>query len=151
MSLTLEERLKLFKEKGWTYNKESGGVFSHLGKLISGENVYGYINCQLWYQGKKIEIRGHQLGWYLSTGEVPTIVDHINHIKTDNRYSNLRIVTPLQNNYNRTAKGYSYNKRDEVYQARIRIEGKLVALGTYQNEEEARQAYLEAKKVYHVI
>lgn len=43
-------------------------------------------------------------------------------------------------------KGYSYHKRDGVYNARLSNAGKLIHLGYFDTEQEARQAYLTAKK-----
>ena len=78
-------------------------------------------------------------------------VDHINHIRHDNRYSNLRIVTNQQNQFNNgCAKGYSKTKNDK-FSAAIRLNGKAIYLGTHNTEQEARNAYLQAKAKYHII
>ena len=77
-------------------------------------------------------------------------IDHINGVRHDNRRSNLRIVTPQENSHNYpSAKGYYWNKRDRTYQAQIKIDKKLIYLGLYNTEDEARAAYLAAKKIYH--
>lgn len=70
-------------------------------------------------------------------------VDHINGVPLDNRKSNLRLVTPRQNQWNRRpAVGYKgVFERSGNYQARIRIPGRYVVLGTFQNEAEAVQVY----------
>ena len=77
-------------------------------------------------------------------------VDHINGIKHDNRKANLRIVTSQVNNHNRqSAKGYSWKKNVAKYQAEIMLNNKTIYLGLYNTADEARQAYLAAKKIYH--
>ena len=77
-------------------------------------------------------------------------VDHINGIKHDNRRSNLRIVTSQENNHNRrSANGYYWNKNAGKYRADIAINKKRINLGYYNTEDEARQAYLDAKRLYH--
>jgi len=149
--MILEEKLKAFKEKGWTYNKDTGEVFSHTGNTIRGKDGHGYIFCRIRIDGKNTVLFAHQLAWYLSTGEVPNIVDHINRNRTDNRIVNLRSITPQQNTFNTDAKGYSWNTDRNKYQARIRINGKLQSLGVYDNETDANQAYLNAKEIYHKI
>ncbi len=42
----------------------------------------------------------HQLVLLVATGEMPQIVDHLNGVKSDNRYENLRPATPLLNSRN---------------------------------------------------
>ena len=77
-------------------------------------------------------------------------LDHINGNKCDNRKANLRIVTIQQNQHNmRSAKGYSWIKRDRRYQAKITINKKTIHLGYFHTEDEARAAYLEAKRKHH--
>ena len=77
-------------------------------------------------------------------------VDHINGIKHDNRRSNLRIVTRQENSHNmRSAKGYSWSKSRSKYKANITLNNKIIYLGYYKTETEARQAYLAAKRIYH--
>ena len=79
-------------------------------------------------------------------------VDHINHDKLNNNIENLRLVTHQQNHFNRSnVKGYYFNKREQKYRASIKINQKEIHLGYYNTEEEAREAYLRAKEVYHVI
>lgn len=147
--MTREEKLKLFKEKGWTYNKETGEIFSHTGRVVKAE-CYGYIRCSLRVEGKiDILVSGHQLAWYITTGEVADIIDHINRVKDDNRILNLRSVTQKENRFNTPSKGY-YKTKDR-YMATIRLNGKNKHLGCYDNEADAHQAYLDAKKIYHII
>jgi len=79
-------------------------------------------------------------------------VDHINGVKHDNRLENLRLVTHQQNQFNQTkAKGYSWDKKSRKWRAKIQIDGKTHYLGCFDTEEEAREAYLEAKAIHHII
>lgn len=78
-------------------------------------------------------------------------IDHINHNKLDNRLENLRLVTHQQNQWNRVkAKGYCLTKTNK-YESYISINKKRIYLGKYDTEEEAHNAYLEAKEKYHQI
>jgi hypothetical protein len=77
------------------------------------------------------------------------MIDHINHITTDNNIDNLRIVTQQKNQWNRTAKGYYWHNKK--WQSRITLNGKTIHLGLYDIEEEAQNAYLKAKEKYHII
>jgi hypothetical protein len=79
-------------------------------------------------------------------------VDHINGIRTDNRVENLRQVTNQQNGFNKpNAKGYTWHKRIKKWQAQICLNRRVIHLGYYDTEEEARVAYLTAKEIHHVI
>jgi hypothetical protein len=76
-------------------------------------------------------------------------IDHINRNPADNRVENLRLATKQQQMFNRNAKGY-FLTRSGKYEASICVDGKSIYLGTYKNPEEAHQAYLDAKAIYHV-
>ena len=78
--------------------------------------------------------------------------DHIDHNTLDNRILNLRVVTCQQNQFNqKNPKGYSWCKSRQKYQAQIRINGKNTSLGRFKTAAEAHIAYLEAKKIHHII
>lgn len=85
------------------------------------------------------------------------VVDHINGDGLDNRMSNLRVVTVAQNNLNSRVrndsqsgiKGAYYDKRKGSYYSRIKVDGKLIYLGTFNTAEEAAQAYVDASAKYH--
>lgn len=78
--------------------------------------------------------------------------DHAESNTLDNRRKNLRIVTHHQNSTNRRTrrntkaglKGVSWHSRDEVWEASIRVRGKLKHLGTFHTAEDAHAAYREA-------
>ena len=78
------------------------------------------------------------------------IVDHIDKQKSNNTLENLRIVSSQQNSFNTNAKGYSWNNKSGKFQARIHRDS-CINLGFFDTKEEAHQAYLEAKKIYHII
>ena len=85
-------------------------------------------------------------------------VDHINGNRLDNRKANLRLATQAENSRNRgkfssTAlsqyKGATYHKRDGVWQSSIKVDGKLIYIGSFSSEIQAAKAYNEAAKKYH--
>tara|TARA_R110002111_G_scaffold257699_1_gene326163 strand:+ start:53 stop:538 length:486 start_codon:yes stop_codon:yes gene_type:complete len=81
-------------------------------------------------------------------------IDHICGTRPkDNRIENLRILNHQQNSFNNLhyAKGYYFHKPYNKYQARIQINNKIICLGYYDTQEEAREAYLKAKPLYHII
>ena len=73
-------------------------------------------------------------------------VDHINRNPKDNRLINLRWSNASLNRLNSNAKGFSFNKHRNKYQARIKINGKQKYLGSFISYVNARNAYLEAKR-----
>lgn len=85
------------------------------------------------------------------------IVDHINGNGLDNRRSNLRLATPIQNQQNsrkRTdntsgCKGVHWRKDAGLWTAQIRINGSLQFLGYFDTKEAARDAYNATALQYH--
>ncbi len=78
-------------------------------------------------------------------------IDHINGNKLDNRVENLRITTHQKNNQNQTrAKGYCWIKHAKKWIAYIVVNYKRIHLGYYDTKEDAHQAYLNAKPIYHI-
>lgn len=81
-------------------------------------------------------------------------VDHINGNKLDCRRDNMRFCTGAQNQQNRKTKfqGYSqfkgahWDKHRQFWMARIRIDKKLVYLGSFGTDKEAGAAYNEAAR-----
>ena len=155
MNKVLEERLERIKlaiEKGISGNPETGEIFGVRGGVVTNKNKYGYIGVGVYIDKKVKFIRAHQIIWYLANGVVVENIDHINGIKTDNRIENLRSVTQQQNQFNLTkAKGYYWSKATNKWYAKIQVGGKKIHLGTFTNEDDARQAYLDAKEKYHII
>ena len=80
-------------------------------------------------------------------------IDHINHNTLDNRIENLRVVSNQQNQQNRAnIKGYYWHRQFKKWHARITdVNKKRISLGYFDKEEEAEQAYLNAKPLYHII
>ena len=86
------------------------------------------------------------------------LVDHKNLNSLDNTRTNLRLATRSQNMFNRkkikTATssrfiGVCFYKRTKKWCAYIRIGGKLIWLGSFDNEIDAAKAYDAAAKKYH--
>ncbi len=84
-------------------------------------------------------------------------VDHIDGNGLNNQRSNLRLCTTSQNQQNsrrRTDntsgyKGVSFDQRRGRWKAQIRVNGKRITLGRYDDIEHAAAAYHEAALRYH--
>jgi len=83
-------------------------------------------------------------------------VDHIDGNGLNNRRSNLRICTPHQNSFNQPQrkgtsrfKGVSFRKDCHKWEAQIRLKGKALRLGMYEDEEQAARVYdRKARELY---
>jgi hypothetical protein len=150
--MTELERCQLAKERGYTYCPVSGEIKGVFGKVITTKTA-GYAMVQLIIEGKTYRIRGHRFAWYLHYGHLPiNSIDHIDGNRSNNKIDNLRDVTVQQNQWNHTkAKGYSWHKASNKFSSQIKIDGKMKHLGLFNTEQEARNSYLKAKEIYHVI
>ncbi len=150
------KKLNTFKKYGFHYNSKTGDILGIKGDIIIRKNNKGYILCTTWLRGKKgkyITVLGHVLSWYLHYEEIPNRqLDHIDGNKSNNKIENLRLATNQQNSFNRKdVKGYTWVEHMKKWRATISLNGKHIHLGYFRIEKEARKAYLEAKKIYHII
>jgi hypothetical protein len=93
------------------------------------------------------------------TGELPSgHIDHINGVRTDNRWVNLRDVTRLvnQQNMRRARKdsrsglqGVQQTKPGGSWRARIRLNGSVHHIGCFPTPEMAHEAYVATKRKFH--
>lgn len=101
--------------------------------------------------------RASRVAWLYVTGAWPAYdVDHRNGIPSDNRFDNLRDVTAHVNQQNRQranrqnrAGMLGVTLRRGRFQARIRIEGEIRHIGTFDNAGAAHAAYLDVKRSVH--
>lgn len=124
------------------------------GAISGSRNNEGYLVTSV--DGKIYKC--HRLAWFYMTGQWPEgQIDHINGVKDDNRFENLRDVTKNTNLQNQR-KAQRSNKSTGVlgtfkmgnkFAARITHDGKKTYLGVYATLEEAHAAYLGAKRLLH--
>lgn len=76
------------------------------------------------------------------------IVDHINHDVSDNRKSNLRICTNAENSWNNKYTGYHWDKRLKKWRVVITVNGKVITIGYFLSEQEAKIARKVAEQSY---
>jgi hypothetical protein len=143
------------------YNSETGIFTSasnrrnvHIGDVVGSPDKQGYLITTLFKKPVKL----HRLAWLMINKEWPNgQIDHINGTKSDNRIANLRVVSNRQNKQNMTAPssntsgylGVSYHKKSGKWAANIKLDGRSIYLGIYENPEDASLAYKEAKSKFH--
>lgn len=123
---------------------------------IKTQGGFYAIRNSPWITGKHYQIRMHRQILGLERGDKRQ-GDHRDHNTLDNRRSNIRICTPLQNTRNQKSrknstskyKGVNWNKKCKKWMAQIRITGKIKHLGVFNNEETAAEAYVKVAKIYH--
>lgn len=101
--------IKWLRER-FEYDPDTGVIW-HRKRDLSGEQKradhchkqHGYHSVMATYQKQPHLLRAHRLAFALQTGRWPTIIDHIDRDRANNRWSNLRETTPSENRRNSTA------------------------------------------------
>lgn len=122
----------------------------------SGEFVWrrGLIPAGCLRQGYRViginrrQYLAHRLAWLYVTGEWPRLlIDHINGVKDDNRFQNLRQATTSQNKVNTFVfkpgrsgfRGVRF--KDGRWQARVQTRRQRIVIGSFETADEAHRAY----------
>jgi hypothetical protein len=126
--------------------------------LAGGVSAHGYVKIGVDRTGQQY---AHRLAWLYMVGEWPTgEIDHINGDRADNRWANLREVTPRENKQNKR-KPQRNNKSGFLgvsissncpsrWIAQIKLpNGKNKSIGMFKTPEEAHEAYLRVKRAIH--
>lgn len=128
--------------------------------VISKRGPFGVVSTKGYIFGmyNKNQYYAHRLVWAWVTGKDPGTkeVDHIDRNRTNNSPFNLRLVdageqprnTSVYKNNTLGIKGVRKLPRCASYQARIRVNGKLLNLGCFPTTEEAAKAYAKAAALY---
>lgn len=132
--------------RAWN-TRYAGREAGYLWSPTVGRPTYRVIRVHDW------PFMAHRLAVLIVTGAMPKYdVDHRNGDGTDNRWSNLREATKLENGANRGPtkrnatgfKGVSLNRRSGRYRASIQVAGKWQWLGSFATAEDAHAAYVAA-------
>lgn len=134
------------------YNPDTG-VFTWIKVIgtrkvgdVAGTERNGYIAIGI---NRKL-YKAHRLAYLYMTGNFPeNFIDHINRIKDDNRWTNLRDATNSQNHANQVKpknntsgyRGVCWHKQDKKWRAKIVHMNKSIYLGSYNTPQEASEAY----------
>ena len=143
------------------YSPETG-VFTRLvrtsrsvkvGDVAGTVDASGYIRIRV----DGVLYLAHRIAFLWMTGEWPQqLVDHINGVRDDNRWSNLRPATNAENQQNQR-RAQSSNKLGLLgvtpvgkrFVAQIKVDWRQIHLGTFDTPEQAHDAYIAAKRRLH--
>jgi len=130
-------------------------------RLKKFSNSGGYLITGFYFEKNKCSFIGkHRLVFYAYNNDfdifrkstIDNMIDHIDCDKSNNSIENLRVVTNQENQFNqKRAKGYYFNKKAKKWLTSIRLNGRSKHLGLFESEEEAKDAYLKAKEIFHII
>jgi len=143
MEVLTQEDLK----ENLNYNPNTGIFTRKKNNVVAGwvEDT-GYIRIRINNQ----KYYAHRLAVLYMTGSFPiSDTDHINMIKGDNRWCNLRCCSRAQNRMNTKKrencsskyKGVCFVKGSNKWLSSIRINGSDISLGLHDNEKDAAIAY----------
>lgn len=139
------EKFKIYKDSSkncWKIAKQSTdtGGYKYFALYCDGEyknylvhRVVGFVYLVFNINDPKIQI------------------DHVDRNRSNNNINNLRLSDPFANSQNTNAIGCSWDKTAQKWKAEICVNHKSIYLGLFINKEDAHQAYLDAKKIYHVL
>lgn len=146
-SLSYDEETGLFKRVNSVGKFKEGSVAGCL------DNSTGYIRIRLC---DKVFV-AHRLAWLYVHGEMPVEeIDHINHVRSDNRICNLRPVNSQGNSRNATISvkntsgvtGVSWRKDRSKWVSYIVVNRKKLNLGCFSCLKEATKVRKEAEVKY---
>lgn len=110
----------------------------------------GYLRGRIDY----IAYPAHRIAWRMMTGEIPVEIDHINGVRDDNRFENLRSVTLAENRKNMKISKYNRSGISGVapchggkWSAKIKVNNQSIWLGAYPTKDEAIAARIAAERV----
>lgn len=146
------------------YNKDTG-LFTKIkskgnkskGSIVGTVSSDGYVYIRILHEKYGKSFKAHRLAWLYVYGTFPNDkIDHINRVKSDNRISNLREVTQLENCQNKTVYenntsgvvGVKWNIYANRWEAQINVDKKRIYLGKFTDFSDAVNARKNAEVLY---
>lgn len=139
-------------ELTWKPRNEPAWDARYAGKSAFTSTAQGYKVGTIY----GIHYAAHRVIWVMITGKEPVGVDHEDHNRSNNKWKNLREVTPLINSQNqKTPKtntsgyiGVSWSKKKQKWIATINHQQKQILLGAFDDIHEAVKARKTAEQFY---
>lgn len=141
----------------WRYRCDVGRPWNarYVGALAGCKSKNGYLLISI----KRTHYYAHRLAWLYMTGEwPPQQIDHIDGVRENNKWDNLRSATSSENACNKPKmpknssgyKGVGFHKSTGKWRAYICAPGhRHLHLGMFLTAETAYNAYCEAAKTLH--
>lgn len=140
------------------YDKSTGSLThrTHLYSRNLGEDAT-YLHSQGYRAisiGKK-DYLAHRIIWFMETGVMPEQIDHIDHNRSNNSWTNLREVSSRENQLNMSKKKNNTSKHTGIrvlpsgkFCAYIMVNKKQISLGSYDDIDDAVFARKQAEIKY---
>lgn len=129
-----------------TYD-ENSGTFTWLqdhARNKAGEIANSYSNGYIRIGIDGVGYSAHRLAFIYMLNYEPTIVDHVNGIRHDNSWLNLRASSASENTFNSTysrnsigIRGISYNKSTDLFEVRIKPEFGRIIYKSFEHLDDA--------------
>lgn len=154
---TIKNNIEVYKALAsrFTVDPETG-IFTNIRTGNSRRNPHkdGGLFIETHVNGKRVRLKAHRLAWFIYYGEMPpTLVDHINEDRADNRKCNLQLLSHRDNLVKSLRKkggtssqwtGVTWDKQASKWRAKVTIDGKSKYLGLFHNQFLAACAYQNA-------
>ena len=108
------------------------------------------------YKLHRVNYFAHNQDWNIHDSSPNNQIDHKKN-KGDlpknqyNNIENLRVVTNQENQWNRNAKGFFWDKSRQKWKVQIKVNNKRIACKYCDTRELAHNTYQELKKIHHTI
>lgn len=136
----------------WKYRAGSSKSWNtrFSGSVAGTKNKNGYIYIGI----DGVACLSHRLAYLYMTGNLPSEVDHKNHVRNDNRWCNLRASNGYINSRNQKLRntntsghnGVYWSKQREKWYVRIGYKGKNLHGGYFEKKEDAIKSRKELNR-----
>lgn len=135
---------------GWSKNVLAVWNAKFAGQPAGSPTKFGYTRVAI--EGQRY--LAHRIIWKMVNGNDPDHIDHIDGCKSNNKISNLRDVSAVENQRNRKLNsnstsgviGVHWCKSKQRWISRIRAEGRMRMIGAFKDREAAVTARSDAER-----
>lgn len=142
------------------YNATTGVLTNRVDRSANAKAgaVAGYVHSDgaiyINFIGRML--KAHRIVWWMVHGREPSLIDHINGVRTDNRLCNLREVTRRVNAQNKRPENpnnrfglLGVEKHGPSFRCCIVVDGRKTRRGGFATPEEAHREYVRLKRRLH--